>query len=347
MLKKTAYAILLTTLFSSATHADELPYIDNRSNAAALIESFYNAVSRKEYGRAWSYFGDQKPVATFDAFVKGYESTKEVAVRTGAISQEGAAGSTYYQVPVGILAYEAEGDDKVFGGCYTVRLANPQVQGEAFAPMHIEKAELKPSDKDYDLAVPEKCGDGPAAPFDAAMEAAKRQYAANDATQCGTANPVTNEPAYPTERYEIAYKSKYDSETDPERKAVLMRFYCDAGAYNEAHFYYLYQEDSGVGRLAQLSFAQPNVEPKYEGDSDSKLLALPIVGWSSRLQLTNSGYDPKTKSITEHALWRGMGDASSTGVWVFDEGEFKLERYDVDASYDGEINPQSVYQARK
>lgn len=346
MLKKSAYAILLTGLCAPAW-ADELPYLDNRSSAASLIESFYNAISRKEYGRAWSYFGEQKPVASFDAFVKGYDGTKEVAVKTGATSAEGAAGSTYYQVPVGIMAYQAEGSEKVFAGCYTVRLANPQIQGENFAPMHIEKAELKPASTDYDLAVPPKCGDGQVAPVDLAMDAAKRQFAANDAAQCGTANPVTGEPPYPVDRYEIVYRSKYDAETDPERKAVLMRFYCSSGAYNESHLYYLYQSDGDTGELKQVSFAAPLVDPKYEGDSDSKLLALPVVGYGSLMRLTNSGYDPKAKTITEHALWRGMGDAASIGVWVFDEGEFRLERFDVDASYDGEINPETVYQARR
>jgi hypothetical protein len=59
--------------------------------------------------------------------------------------------------------------------------------------------------------------------------------------------------------------------------------------------------------------------------------------------LTNSSYDEATKSIMSNAKWRGVGDASSAGTWIFRDGEFALVRYDVDASYDGEINPEPVF----
>ena len=31
-----------------------------------------------------------------------------------------------------------------------------------------------------------------------------------------------------------------------------------------------------------------------------------------------------------------------TGTWLFRDGAFSLVQYDVDASYDGEINPETV-----
>ncbi|MGO4843166.1 DUF1176 domain-containing protein, partial [Rhizobiaceae sp. 2RAB30] len=46
--------------------------------------------------------------------------------------------------------------------------------------------------------------------------------------------------------------------------------------------------------------------------------------------------------LMSHAKWRGVGDASSTGTYIFREGTFTLVKYDVDASYDGEINPETV-----
>ncbi|WP_342587146.1 DUF1176 domain-containing protein [Kumtagia ephedrae] len=58
--------------------------------------------------------------------------------------------------------------------------------------------------------------------------------------------------------------------------------------------------------------------------------------------LVNSFYDDASKSITSAAKWRGVGDASSSGTWMFRDGTFTLVRYDVDASYDGEINPETV-----
>ena len=34
--------------------------------------------------------------------------------------------------------------------------------------------------------------------------------------------------------------------------------------------------------------------------------------------------------------------ASCKETWIFRDGEFTLMKYDVDASYDGEINPETV-----
>ena len=80
-------------------------YLDDRSSAPALVKSLYNAINRKEYGRAWDYFGAQKPAKDYDAFVAGYANTKEVRVMVGDVSAEGAAGSSFYSVPVAILAF--------------------------------------------------------------------------------------------------------------------------------------------------------------------------------------------------------------------------------------------------
>ena len=91
--------------------AAEDKYLDDRSDAAALVRSLYNAVNRKEYARAWDYFGDQKPAKTYDKFVKGYADTARVDVATGGISEEGAAGSIFYQVPVAIRATGKDGDE--------------------------------------------------------------------------------------------------------------------------------------------------------------------------------------------------------------------------------------------
>jgi hypothetical protein len=346
-MKKIVYPIIFTALFPVSAIAQEFPYVDDRSGPAKLIESFYNAVNRKEYGRAWSYFGDTKPSADFAGFSSGYSQTSEIAVETGRVSEEGAAGSVYYSVPVAILAYSQDGSDKVFAGCYRLRLADPAVQGQDFRPLQIEKGALKSVETEFADSVPETCGDGqPAPPRDLAMEAAKRQFAANDAAQCGTANPVTSDPAYPIDRYEFTYRSQYDAETDPERKVVLFRFFCMSGAYNEQHLYYLYTGDEMDG-LQQVAFAEPDVTPKYAGDDDTRVEALPVTGYSSRLRITNSTFDPTARSITEHALWRGLGDAATTARWVFREGKFVLDRYDVDATFDDEINPQNIFQARQ
>ena len=43
-------------------------YLDDRSTPEAVIASFYNAIGRQEYARAWSYYADGQGVPAFDAF---------------------------------------------------------------------------------------------------------------------------------------------------------------------------------------------------------------------------------------------------------------------------------------
>ncbi|TIS03830.1 MAG: DUF1176 domain-containing protein, partial [Mesorhizobium sp.] len=143
-----------TALFSLAgigrsALAAEAPYIDDRSSAEAVVRSLYSAINRHEFARAWGYFGDTKPAKDFDAFIKGYDSTDTVEVKTGAVSDEGAAGSIYYSVPVAIQATDKKGEAKIFAGCYTLRQVNAQIQEPPFQPIFIDKGALKPSTSDF------------------------------------------------------------------------------------------------------------------------------------------------------------------------------------------------------
>ncbi|HVY51583.1 MAG TPA: hypothetical protein VHA07_08475, partial [Devosia sp.] len=40
-------------------------YLDDRSTPEAVIASFYNAINRQEYARAWSYYEDGEGVPAF------------------------------------------------------------------------------------------------------------------------------------------------------------------------------------------------------------------------------------------------------------------------------------------
>ncbi|TIL39604.1 MAG: DUF1176 domain-containing protein, partial [Mesorhizobium sp.] len=77
-------------------------------------------------------------------------------------------------------------------------------------------------------------------------------------------------------------------------------------------------------------------------DSEGKVEAINVTGFQTDDQLVNSEYDDATKTISSLNKWRGVGDASSAGTYLFRNGNFSLVQYDVDASYDGEINPQTV-----
>ena len=63
------------------------------------------------------------------------------------------------------------------------------------------------------------------------------------------------------------------------------------------------------------------------------------------MELVNSEYDPSTRRISATMFWRGVGDATTHGVWRFAEGTLVLSRFEVDASYNREIDPLVIYEA--
>lgn len=321
----------------AADNAPEAPYVDDRSSAEAVIRSLYSAINRHEFARAWGYYGDTKPAKDFDSFVKGYDGTDKVEVATGAISDDGAAGSIFYNVPVAIRATDKRGGEKVFAGCYTLRQVNAQAQAAPpFDPIHIEKGALKPSTADFEEALPPSCGDGPPPPKkDTALEKAKKAFLATYGDQCDK-QFLADEP----EVFSIKYKDKDAQPGDPDKETRLFHFSCSAAAYNESSVYYMTDE---LSEVRQLQFAEPKMDIRYENnDSDGKLLGMSIVGFETTGWAVNSDYDADTHTITTFNKWRGVGDASDSGTYLFRNGDFSLVQYDVDASYDGEENPQTV-----
>lgn len=114
-------------------------YLDDRSTAAALIFSYYNAVNKQEYLRAYSYWGDPaNSVGSFDAFTNGYLDTDLVGVVVGQISDEGAAGSIYYTVPVVLNVTTTDQAQHKYKACYVVHLTQPGNYGAPpISPMNI------------------------------------------------------------------------------------------------------------------------------------------------------------------------------------------------------------------
>jgi hypothetical protein len=335
-------ALVLAALLavSSAATAAEPSYLDDRSTPEAVVRSLYNAINRHEYARAWGYYGEAKPAKDFDSFVKGYADTAKVEVAVGAVSEEGAAGSIFYAVPVAIRAASASGEWKVFAGCYTLRQVNRQIQEPPFTPIQIEKGALKPSTADFPEAVPPSCGDGPPPPQkDAALEQARKAFLATYGDSCAE-QTMDGKPIGEPEVHSIRYRDKDATDDQPEREVRLFRFFCAMAAYNESAIYYLWDDVSGV---RQLQFAVPELDIRYENnDHEGKVESITVTGFQTEDYAINSDYDEGTQTISTFAKWRGVADASSTGTYLFRNGHFALVQYDVDASYDEEINPQTV-----
>lgn len=167
-MKPVALLLLTAAIATPAFAQDELAsYQDDRSSAPALIQSFYNAINRGEYLRAWSYYGansyaaedDATAGADYETFKQGYAETDTVTLLTGEATEEGAAGSTYFYLPVAIDALDKSGKRAQFAGCYTLRLAQPAIQdAPPFHALHIESGELQPVDSEaLETVLPQDC----------------------------------------------------------------------------------------------------------------------------------------------------------------------------------------------
>lgn len=132
-------------------------YVDDRSTPESLIKSFYNAINRKEYARAFGYYAADAMATPFDTFSAGFEMTETVKIELGKATTEGAAGSTYWSLPLAIQSVLSDAKEEVFSGCYTIRLANPAIQGVPFVPMSIMQGTLTPSGLPLEKSVPEAC----------------------------------------------------------------------------------------------------------------------------------------------------------------------------------------------
>lgn len=141
------------------------------------------------------------------------------------------------------------------------------------------------------------------------------------------------------EVFDLKFKDALDAPEDPERTASLYRLFCARGAYNESHVFYLHSGDE----LTLASFAEPFIHVNYENeDSEGKVLGIKVTGLRARNVLVNSSVDTKMLSVSSADKWRGVADASSSGTWLFKDGGFVLSTFEVDASYDGRINPKMV-----
>jgi hypothetical protein len=157
-MRKIWAAALAAGVIAAPAMADDTSYVDDRSTATTVIESLYNAINRSEYARAYSYFGDSANSQSFADFKAGYADTASVMLKTGDETSEGAAGSTYYTLPVAIDAEATDGTHKVFAGCYQLRLVQPALQEEPpFRALHIEKGTLEPVDAPFEKVTMTTC----------------------------------------------------------------------------------------------------------------------------------------------------------------------------------------------
>ena len=118
---------------------DKSNFVDNRSGPLETVSSLLNALNLKQYVRAYSYF--QVPgtfPGSYDPWAAGYANTDTITATFGTVQSEGAAGSLYYKVPLGMVVLTTSSATQTFVGCYTLHLAQPANQAvPPFQPLGI------------------------------------------------------------------------------------------------------------------------------------------------------------------------------------------------------------------
>lgn len=119
-------------------------YIDNRSDPTALMRSYFNAINRHEYLRAFSYWEEDAMGTPYAEFEAGFADTDPIIIDIGDIFSGAAAGNTYYDVPVSLHVQTVGGDEQYFAGCYRLHLGSPGAQAvPPFRPMGIQTADIE------------------------------------------------------------------------------------------------------------------------------------------------------------------------------------------------------------
>ena len=127
------YTVLLGLLGSEVRRPGtpaSVPFYEDRTDGVATLLSYYNAINRKQYQRAYSYWDapGTSPTSTppdYATFVQGYAGTAYVAVTVGTPEYDAGAGNYWGLAPVVIVATQTSGAVQVFAGCYVLHHTNP------------------------------------------------------------------------------------------------------------------------------------------------------------------------------------------------------------------------------
>jgi hypothetical protein len=152
-------------------------------------------------------------------------------------------------------------------------------------------------------------------------------------------DPAEFDMSAPVE-HKLKWRWAYQEANEEPQAASLYEIFCSRGAYNfGTGFVMEYPE----GVLKPVAFALPNYDVDYienEEEPYRDVRSIAVKSYEATFELVNARFDPETLTIETYGKWRGIGDASSSEYYEFSDGAFKLTRFRVDASYDGELEPQ-------
>ncbi len=114
------------------------------SDPVKLLQNYYDLINRREFAPAYTFWSNngQNSNQTFAQFAQGFAMTSKVMIQLGQPQASGAAGSTYVDIPIVIVATQNDGSQQAYCGSYTLRKLNVppfdqfglRIEGAAIAP---------------------------------------------------------------------------------------------------------------------------------------------------------------------------------------------------------------------
>ncbi len=143
------------------------------------------------------------------------------------------------------------------------------------------------------------------------------------------------------EVFELQFDYSYEEADAPKNNFTLYVFPCSGGPFNSGSVLYGFEE--GAEEVNQLHFAEPEYDIDFADDTLEKILDIRLRGFSTTNTLFNLSIDRENNTIYSITKWRRLADASASGLWKFERGRFVLKSFDVDATYDDQINPVRIW----
>ncbi|HMM27213.1 MAG TPA: META domain-containing protein [Aggregatilineaceae bacterium] len=132
---------------------------EDRTNPVGLLASYYNAIARQEYERAYGYW--ETPPDPYDVFASGFADTASVQVIVQPPARYGgAAGSIYAEIPTVLIAQHFDGEQLMYAGCFVTRRSNvQQPENPPDDAWHLYSADLTqvPTDSSIPTLLAEAC----------------------------------------------------------------------------------------------------------------------------------------------------------------------------------------------
>lgn len=138
---------LFTVLPAAAQRATPVPIpLTDQTDPASLIGSYYNAITLRDYTRAYSYWETAPANQTEAQFAAGFADTLSVQVLVQLpIFEDAGAGNVHASVPTFLIANRTNGTQVYYAGCFTTHKTNVPV-GNAAEPdpnWYLQKGALK------------------------------------------------------------------------------------------------------------------------------------------------------------------------------------------------------------